>query len=238
MRHKGLWSLAAAALMAGTVAGDIVLSVASPSNMDDYMAVLSSAWPTLYPKLEEQLQIAAAQVPAEYSYLWSLLSVADGAVPSTFDAQWAEAFVENAQALGPTTIAAHEIPGAESDPAAQPTALVSTNADGVVATASGVAVGSPTIVVAINGNVARNPHDAKSSDDAGSSDESAEESDGDDHVDSGAGSDWPDQSSSHDSSSSSSSAAPRGARPFGATHLLAAAAAAAIAGLTSIPLRW
>ncbi|KAJ2516737.1 hypothetical protein GGI11_003363 [Coemansia sp. RSA 2049] len=243
MRHKGLCSLAAAALMAETVAGDIVLSVASPSNMDDYMAVLSSAWPTLYPKLEEQLQIAATQVPAEYSYLWSLLGVADGAVPSTFDAQWAGAFVENAQALGPTTIAAHEIPGAESDPAAQPTALVSTNADGVVATAAGVAVGSPTIVVAINGNVARYPHDARSSDDAGSSDESAEESaddgDVDGDVDSGAASGSSDQSSSHDSdSSSSSSAASRGARPLGATHLLAAAAAAAIAGLTSIPLRW
>ncbi|KAJ1733130.1 hypothetical protein LPJ72_003031 [Coemansia sp. Benny D160-2] len=240
MRHKGLCSLAAAALMAGRVAGDIVLSVASPSNMDDYMAVLSSAWPTLYPKLEEQLQIAATQVPAEYSYLWSLLGVADGAVPSTFDAQWAGAFVESAQALGPTTIAAHEIPGAESDPAAQPTALVSTNADGVVATAAGVAVGSPTIVVAINGNVARYPHDARSSDDAGSSDESADESadvgDVDGGVDSGAASGSSDQSSSHDSDSSS--AASRGARPLGATHLLAAAAAAAIAGLTSIPLRW
>ncbi|KAJ2658558.1 hypothetical protein IWW48_003963 [Coemansia sp. RSA 1200] len=237
MRHKGLWSLAAAAVIAGTVAGDIVLSVASPSNMDDYMAVLSSAWPTLYPKLEEQLQIAAEQVPAEYSYLWSLLSVADGAVPSTFDAQWAEAFVENAQALGPTTIAAHEIPGAESDPGAQPTELVSTNDDGVVATASGVAVGSPTIVVAINGNVARNPHDVKSADDAASSDESAEESadDGDVDGDSGAGSDSSESSSPE---SSSSAAASRGARPFGATHLLAAAAAAAIAGLTALPLRW
>ncbi|KAJ2388732.1 hypothetical protein GGI23_005994, partial [Coemansia sp. RSA 2559] len=67
MKRQGLWNIAAAATlatMAGTAVGDIVLSVASPNNMDEYMGVLSSAWPTLYPKLEQQLQIAAAEVPA------------------------------------------------------------------------------------------------------------------------------------------------------------------------------
>ncbi|KAJ2540528.1 hypothetical protein EV175_006224 [Coemansia sp. RSA 1933] len=200
-RQGLLWNIAAIATlvsMAGTAMGDIVLSVASPTNMDDYMSVLSSAWPTLYPKLEQQLQIAATEVPAEYDYLWSILSVTD-AVPSTFDEQWAQAFVDNAQALGPTTIVADDIPGAESDPGAQPTQVVSTDSDGVVATAVDVPVGYPTIVVAINGNAQRDTHKAQSDS------ESLDESISDDSV---------------ESSSSS------GSRIFAPSHLLAAAVGA------------
>ncbi|KAJ2089674.1 hypothetical protein IW140_003280 [Coemansia sp. RSA 1813] len=188
--------------MAGTAMGDIVLSVASPSDMGEYMGVLSNAWPTLYPKLEEQLHIAAEEVPAEYSYLWSILSVTD-AVPSTYNVQWAQAFVENAQALGPTTIVADDIPGAESDPGAQLSQIVSTNADGIIATATDVPVGHPTIIVAINGNVQRNIHDVQS---GSSSDES--------------GSEALDESLLSEGSSTSS-----GTRTFLPSHLLAVAAA-------------
>ncbi|KAJ2398661.1 hypothetical protein GGI23_003115 [Coemansia sp. RSA 2559] len=201
MKRQGLWNIAAAATLAtmvGTAVGDIVLSVASPNNMDEYMGVLSSAWPTLYPKLEQQLQIAAAEVPAEYSYLWSILSVTD-AVPSTYDEEWAQAFVENAQALGPTTIVANDIPGAENDPGAQPTQIVSTNSDGVVATAVDVPVGNPTIIVAINGNAHRNAYGAQS--DSSSDSESL---------------DGAELSESLNGSSSHS-----GARPFVPSHLLA-----------------
>ncbi|KAJ1643047.1 hypothetical protein J3B02_001739 [Coemansia erecta] len=141
---------------------DIVLSVASAENMDEYLAVLSNAWPSLYPKLDGQLQVARKQVPAEYNYLMQLLSVTG--VPTEYDEGWARAFIGNAQNIGPTTIFAESIPEAENDPVAQPTQLVSTE-DGIVATVEAT-VARPTIVVAINGNAVRNAHHAEDSESA------------------------------------------------------------------------
>ncbi|KAJ2706137.1 hypothetical protein FB645_001894 [Coemansia sp. IMI 203386] len=155
-----LYLPALAALLASKLcSADIVLSVASAENMDDYLSVLSSAWPSLYPKLDDQLQVAREQVPAEYDYLMELLSVTE--VPTEYDDSWARAFIENAQSIGPTTIFADNIPGVENDPVAQQTQIVSTE-DGIVATAVAT-VERPTIVVAINGNAARNAHHAESS---------------------------------------------------------------------------
>ncbi|KAJ2725624.1 hypothetical protein GGI07_001124 [Coemansia sp. Benny D115] len=144
------------ALFSTLCQADIVLSVAQASNMDSYLAVLSNAWPTLYPKLDNQLQIAHEQVPTEYDYLMQLLSIT--AVPTTYDEAWARAFIGNAQNIGPTTILADAIPGAATPEVQQ---VVSTE-DGIVATAE-VTPARPTIVVAINGNIARQAHNADDS---------------------------------------------------------------------------
>ncbi|KAJ1891380.1 hypothetical protein LPJ66_006952 [Kickxella alabastrina] len=136
---------------------DIVLSVAPANNMNDYLSVLSSAWPKLQPQLNNHLKLAQEQVPAEYSYLLKLLSVT--AVPTKYDSEWAHNFVNNAQKIGPTTILADEIPGADNGEEFKPTRVVSTYA-GSVATVD-VPVARPTIVVAINGNAARVMHNAE-----------------------------------------------------------------------------
>ncbi|KAJ2009179.1 hypothetical protein GGI04_000652 [Coemansia thaxteri] len=158
---KGLFLL----LLAGTCAGDIVLSVAPPQNMDAYLGVLSQAWPTIYPLLEGQLEIAQQQVPAEYSHLLSLLQVT--AVPSTYDAAWASLVVSNAVRIGPTTILAQDVDGADTEPAMLPTDVVTTNGLGQVATITAAPMERPTIVVAINGNAVRDTDAGSSS--AGSS---------------------------------------------------------------------
>ncbi|PIA14756.1 hypothetical protein COEREDRAFT_88435 [Coemansia reversa NRRL 1564] len=150
-----------AAVLAGVSYGDIVVAVASPQNMDSYLDVLSSAWPTLYSKLDAQLEAARSEVPAEYSYLLNLLGLTD--MPSEYDALWASPFVENAQSIGPTTIVAEDIPGAEDDPAMQPTQVETTNDDGVYGVLDNVTMVRPTIMVAINGNVNRQALDANDS---------------------------------------------------------------------------
>ncbi|KAJ2370096.1 hypothetical protein IW150_004996 [Coemansia sp. RSA 2607] len=130
---------------------DIVLSVAPADDLPAYLSVLSSAWPSLYPKLSSHLQLASSQAPAEYQYLMdTLLSV--GAVPTEYDDAWARAFVGRAVELGPTTVVAENIPGAE------PTQWAVSSADGTVASVQVDA--RPTIVVAVNGNYARNAHAA------------------------------------------------------------------------------
>ncbi|KAJ2612464.1 hypothetical protein H4S08_002684 [Coemansia sp. RSA 1365] len=171
-----------AAMLAGVSYGDIVVAVASPQNMDSYLDVLSSAWPTLHSKLDAQLEAAHSEVPAEYSYLLHLLGVTD--VPSEYDALWASQFVENAQSIGPTTIVAEDIPGAEDDPAMQPTQVEATNGDGVYGVLDNVTMVRPTIVVAINGNVNRQALDANDSSNSTSSDTlSGEENNGNDSKD-------------------------------------------------------
>ncbi|KAJ1833252.1 hypothetical protein LPJ63_002902 [Coemansia sp. RSA 2711] len=156
------WSALGAvwAALLGACLGDIVLSVATPTDMGSYLDVLSAAWPTLYAKLDAQLEVAQEQVPAEHSYLLSLLGVS--AVPSEYDAAWAQQFVGNALQLGPTTVMAENIPNAADDPAAQPTDLLTTNDDGEVGVLEDVSVERPTIIVAVNGNPGRLGHNAAS----------------------------------------------------------------------------
>ncbi|KAI9501196.1 hypothetical protein GGI25_000577 [Coemansia spiralis] len=216
MKLQRLFKAAVASTLAGICYGDIILSVAPPNDMNDYLGVLSSAWPTLYPKLQEQLSVAASEVPAEYSYLWQILSVTG--VPSTYDATWAQEFVDNARAIGPTTIVASDIPGAESDPGVQPTQVISTDSNGAVATATDVQVGRPTIVVAINGNVDRNAHNAASTSDDFSDGEDSGGSLEQDQSDVAAGG----SSSTPTTASSTSSSGALIMRP---PHLLAAVAA-------------
>ncbi|KAJ2837762.1 hypothetical protein FBU31_001078 [Coemansia sp. 'formosensis'] len=154
--------------LVGLCSADIVLSVAAPTDMDAYLDVLSMAWGRVYPQLAAQLATAQAQVPAEYSYLLKILSVT--AVPSDFDAAWARGFVENAQRIGPTTIFARDIDGAGD---LAPTGVVTTEGDSVATVT--VPMDRPTIVVAVNGNVARNEKSvvAGSSSEEGSSSEGA-----------------------------------------------------------------
>ncbi|KAJ2808508.1 hypothetical protein H4R20_000852 [Coemansia guatemalensis] len=160
-----------AAVLVGVSYGDIVVGVASPQDMSEYLDVLSSAWPTLHSKLDAQLEAAHSEVPAEYSYLMELLGVTD--VPSEYDASWASQFVQNAQSIGPTTIVAEEIPGAEDDPGMQPTQVETTNSDGVSGVLDDVTMVRPTIVVAINGNANRQALDAN--------DDSSDDNDGKDN---------------------------------------------------------
>ncbi|KAJ2480725.1 hypothetical protein IWW56_002238 [Coemansia sp. RSA 2131] len=165
-----LWALA------GVAVGDIVLSVATPTNMDDYLDVLSHAWPTLHSKLDAQLQIAQSEVPAEHSFLLNLLGISS--VPREYDSQWAQQFISNAQKIGATTIAAANIPNADD---VQLTYLLTTNSEGDVGVLENVEMERPTIVVAVNGNVERVAHNAESMDESSVSDESesdeSEESD-------------------------------------------------------------
>ncbi|KAJ1720912.1 hypothetical protein LPJ53_004511 [Coemansia erecta] len=151
--------LSALAISLSAVRADIVLSVASADNLPEYLSVLSSAWPSLYPKLSANLALASSQVPAEYNYLMdTLLNV--GAVPTEYDDEWARAFIERAQEIGATTVVAEEIPGASDTGSMEEQWVVSTDAEGVVASAE-VALERPTIVVAVNGNYARNAHSAQ-----------------------------------------------------------------------------
>ncbi|KAJ2451289.1 hypothetical protein EV183_003698 [Coemansia sp. RSA 2336] len=145
----------------GLCSADIVLSVAAPTDTSDYLDVLSHAWPTVHSKLASELQVAQSQAPAEYSFLLDLLEI--DSVPSEFDPAWALSFVSNAMAIGPTTIDAHNIPGALEDPAAQPTQLLTTNDEGDVGVLENVSLEPPTIVVAINGEAGRLAHNAQPS---------------------------------------------------------------------------
>ncbi|ORX73104.1 hypothetical protein DL89DRAFT_255243 [Linderina pennispora] len=149
---------------AGLCHADIIFSVASVDNWDSYLDVLSSAWPSLYPRLNLALASASIQVPAEYNHLTSLLSLT-GTVPATYDESWASAFVQHAQEIGPTTIVASAIPGADQDPVMQPTAVETSDANGAV-TATVTPTAYPTIVVAINGNVERQGHNAQSAEES------------------------------------------------------------------------
>ncbi|KAJ2850079.1 hypothetical protein IWW36_002184 [Coemansia brasiliensis] len=155
---------------------DIVLSVATPAVTSDYLDLLSNAWPTVNSKLASELRVAQSQAPAEYSFLLDLLKI-DGSVPSQFDPDWALSFISNAEAVGPTTIVAQNIPGASNDPAAQPTHLLTTNDEGDVGVLEDVSMEPPTIIVAINGDAGRLAHDAQSS--AADSESSLDGIDGD-----------------------------------------------------------
>ncbi|KAI8321401.1 hypothetical protein GQ54DRAFT_311848 [Martensiomyces pterosporus] len=150
-----------ASALASLCHADIILSVAPVQDMSDYLAVLSDAWPRLYPNFDAQLAVARQQVPAEYNHLLQLLSITG--VPSTFDASWASTFISNAEKVGPTTILADAIPGASTDPAVQPTQVITTNEGGNVATLTGAPGQHPTIVVAINGDAGRQAHAAQGS---------------------------------------------------------------------------
>ncbi|KAJ2357898.1 hypothetical protein IWW50_001910 [Coemansia erecta] len=176
---KGCALIAALWMFLGTSFGDIVLSVATPTDTSSYLDVLSHAWPTLYSKLDAQLQVAQEHVPAEHSFLLSLLGVT--AVPSTYDAKWAEQFLNTALEIGPTTIINEDIEGAEADAEALFTSLLTTNDEGDVGVLESVPLERPTIIVAVNGNVGRMAHDAQSQSDGDElSDESSEESGMDD----------------------------------------------------------
>ncbi|KAJ1822681.1 hypothetical protein LPJ56_000853 [Coemansia sp. RSA 2599] len=221
MRPQFYLATLAALVGSKLCSADIVLSVASADNMDEYLAVLSSAWPSLYPKLDGQLEVAREQVPAEYDYLMQLLSVTN--VPTEYDEGWARAFIGNAQNIGPTTIFADNIPGIENDPVARPTQIVSTE-DGIVATVEAT-VERPTIVVAINGNAARLAHHAEDSDSATKTSSGGSESDGIvmPVVDSSS-------ASSEDPSGDSSSSSGAGAK-WSTSQLVSSAAIASIASL-------
>ncbi|KAJ1803580.1 hypothetical protein LPJ77_005186 [Coemansia sp. RSA 2523] len=162
--------------MAGVAFGDIVLSVATPTNMNEYLDVLSHAWPTLHSKLDAQLQIAQSEVPAEHSFLLNLLGISN--VPSEYDNEWAQQFISNAQKIGATTIDADNIPNAED---VQPTYLLTTNSEGDVGVLENVEVERPIIIVAVNGNVERVAHSAEPTDE--SQDESSEDSEVDSESD-------------------------------------------------------
>ncbi|KAJ2744464.1 hypothetical protein GGI20_002938 [Coemansia sp. BCRC 34301] len=185
----------AASALAFLCSADIVLSVARPQNMDAYLSVLSNAWPRIYPQLERQLETARVQVPAEYQHMLQILSITG--VPSTYNQEWASAFIDVAQRIGPTTIYAKDIDGAMDDPAMQPTNAVTTDPSGNVATITNAPMERPTIVVAINGNAVQRAEKVESS---GSSSEgtSSEKSSSDGSLS---------DSLSSDSSESSSSGA-------------------------------
>ncbi|KAJ2503347.1 hypothetical protein GGH96_000368 [Coemansia sp. RSA 1972] len=157
--------------LAGAAFGDIVLSVATPTNMNEYLDVLSHAWPTLHSKLDAQLQIAQSEVPAEHSFLLNLLGISN--VPSEYDSEWAQQFISNAQKIGATTIAADNIPNADD---VQSTYLLTTNSEGDVGVLENVEMERPTIIVAVNGNVERVAHNAETQDES-SEKSSTEESD-------------------------------------------------------------
>ncbi|KAJ2785174.1 hypothetical protein GGI15_002003 [Coemansia interrupta] len=203
---RPLTLLSALAISLTAARADIVLSVAPADNLSEYLAVLSSAWPSLYPKLAAHLDMASSQVPAEYHYLMdTLLNV--GAVPTEYDDGWARAFVGRAQEIGATTVVAEEIPGATG---VDEQWVVSTEG-GVVASAE-VAVERPTIVVAVNGNYARNAHSVHVAVPTEVSSEESSEEDG--GVESG---------DDVESSSSSSGAAqwPLGVAALGAAAIMA-----------------
>ncbi|KAJ2586617.1 hypothetical protein IWW49_003919 [Coemansia sp. RSA 1797] len=162
--------------MAGVAFGDIVLSVATPTNMNEYLDVLSHAWPTLHSKLDAQLQIAQSEVPAEHSFLLNLLGISN--VPSEYDNEWAQQFISNAQKIGATTIDADNIPNADD---VQATYLLTTNSEGDVGVLENVEVERPIIIVAVNGNVERVAHSAEPTDE--SQDESSEDSEVDSESD-------------------------------------------------------
>ncbi|KAJ2241072.1 hypothetical protein GGH98_005751 [Coemansia sp. RSA 454] len=144
--------------------------------MNEYLDVLSHAWPTLHSKLDAQLQIAQSEVPAEHSFLLNLLGISN--VPSEYDNEWAQQFISNAQKIGATTIDADNIPNAED---VQPTYLLTTNSEGDVGVLENVEVERPIIIVAVNGNVERVAHSAEPTDE--SQDESSEDSEVDSESD-------------------------------------------------------